>query len=661
MAQEIRDVVFNIQVRTEDGAVKIEGLTKGFVKAESAFKKMQTTLGQTNKAINQAGISTGLANTAVLEFGRTISDAPYGIQGMGNNISQLVTILGQMSQSAKEGESVLKALRTALVGPLGVVIAVQVAVAALELFTRSQRKANKEVQDFNESIFLQTQALDFLQKQLDQTNGNEEERLRILKVLALANKDYRKILEDDNLTTAEKIYKGEVLLTQQRALNSANESLAKSYAIVKENIDKGTISTEKYQKAKKDLEITTQSVVSFGTQEAKVYDDTQVSTRNASQAIVDLYEARQNLLIQSELIINLEKAKKNLFEEGKPFVDGSTDAIKAQIKELENQRDALATTTKQIDHYNDRIEALQAKLAELLGTEDPREKVEELVLKTYEIAIVEAEKRRKEIEKKFKSLGLDIPSLILGGEEGKKALGEGILGLVDGLEDTGTAERFKDIVRNAVFPEDILQGAVDISQIANDLLQSESDRSLAIEQNKTNALNDQLKQRLANEQLSAEERDKINQQISRNEMALVQRSNEINKKRFQQEKAFSIAQATINTYLAASDVLYREKGGLAAKIIGMTVVIASGLAQVAAISRQQFTGQALPRPRLVAQGGGPAESQSPAFNIVGASGQSQLAQLISGQTGQPIKAYVVAGEVTTAQSLERNKIAEASI
>jgi hypothetical protein len=184
---------------------------------------------------------------------------------------------------------------------------------------------------------------------------------------------------------------------------------------------------------------------------------------------------------------------------------------------------------------------------------------------------------------------------------------------------------------------------------------------LAIEQNKTNALNDQLKQRLANEELSAEERDKINQQISRNEIALVQRSNEINKKRFQQEKAFSIAQATINTYLAASDVLAREKGGLAAKIIGMTVVIASGLAQVAAISRQQFTGRALPRPRLVAQGGGPAESQSPAFNIVGASGQSQLAQLISGQTGQPIKAYVVAGEVTTAQSLERNKIAEASI
>jgi hypothetical protein len=201
----------------------------------------------------------------------------------------------------------------------------------------------------------------------------------------------------------------------------------------------------------------------------------------------------------------------------------------------------------------------------------------------------------------------------------------------------------------------------DVSQIANDLLQSESDRSLAIEQNKTNAMNDQLKQRLANEQLSAEERDKINQQISRNETALVQRSNEINKKRFQQEKAFSIAQATINTYLAASDVLAREKGGLAAKIIGMTVVIASGLAQVAAISRQQFTGQALPSPNLVAQGRGPAESQGPAFNIVGASGQSQLAQLISSQTGQPIKAYVVAGEVTTAQSLERNKIAEASI
>ena len=54
-------------------------------------------------------------------------------------------------------------------------------------------------------------------------------------------------------------------------------------------------------------------------------------------------------------------------------------------------------------------------------------------------------------------------------------------------------------------------------------------------------------------------------------------------------------------------------------------------------------------------------AQAPAFNIVGATGTNQLAQTIAGQQQQPIKAFVVANDVTTAQSLERNTIQGASI
>lgn len=56
-----------------------------------------------------------------------------------------------------------------------------------------------------------------------------------------------------------------------------------------------------------------------------------------------------------------------------------------------------------------------------------------------------------------------------------------------------------------------------------------------------------------------------------------------------------------------------------------------------------------------------ANPTPPAFNVVGASGVNQLAQTINSQTQQPIKAFVVAGEVTTAQQLERNAVREASI
>jgi flagellar biosynthesis GTPase FlhF len=60
-------------------------------------------------------------------------------------------------------------------------------------------------------------------------------------------------------------------------------------------------------------------------------------------------------------------------------------------------------------------------------------------------------------------------------------------------------------------------------------------------------------------------------------------------------------------------------------------------------------------------GGTAAAPAAPSFNVVGASSTNQLAQTIGNQQQQPIKAYVVANDVTTQQSLDRNIIQSASI
>ena len=60
-------------------------------------------------------------------------------------------------------------------------------------------------------------------------------------------------------------------------------------------------------------------------------------------------------------------------------------------------------------------------------------------------------------------------------------------------------------------------------------------------------------------------------------------------------------------------------------------------------------------------GGGGTAPAAPAFNVVGASPTNQLAQTIGNQQQQPIKTYVLANDVTTAQGLERNIISSASI
>ena len=63
----------------------------------------------------------------------------------------------------------------------------------------------------------------------------------------------------------------------------------------------------------------------------------------------------------------------------------------------------------------------------------------------------------------------------------------------------------------------------------------------------------------------------------------------------------------------------------------------------------------------VSSGGAAPVSQPPAFNVVGQGGTNQLAQVIGEQTQQPVQAYVVANDITSTQSLQRNIQTEAGL
>ena len=60
-------------------------------------------------------------------------------------------------------------------------------------------------------------------------------------------------------------------------------------------------------------------------------------------------------------------------------------------------------------------------------------------------------------------------------------------------------------------------------------------------------------------------------------------------------------------------------------------------------------------------GGGAAAPKPPSFNIVGASDTNQLADAVAGQEKQPTQAYVVANDVTSAQSLQNNIVEGSTI
>jgi hypothetical protein len=59
-------------------------------------------------------------------------------------------------------------------------------------------------------------------------------------------------------------------------------------------------------------------------------------------------------------------------------------------------------------------------------------------------------------------------------------------------------------------------------------------------------------------------------------------------------------------------------------------------------------------------GGGGGTTAAPSFNVVGNAGVNQIANTLGG-TQPPIQAYVVANNVTTQQSLDRNIVSNASL
>lgn len=128
------------------------------------------------------------------------------------------------------------------------------------------------------------------------------------------------------------------------------------------------------------------------------------------------------------------------------------------------------------------------------------------------------------------------------------------------------------------------------------------------------------------------------------------------KRAFQIQKAVNIANAVIDTYKAANTALASSPPPF--NYIAMAAAITAGLVNVKKIASQQFQSSS-----SSSGGGGGTPSApevapvAPQFNTIGSSGINQLAQLQM----QPVQAYVVSGQVTSAQALDRNRIQNSSL
>jgi len=131
-------------------------------------------------------------------------------------------------------------------------------------------------------------------------------------------------------------------------------------------------------------------------------------------------------------------------------------------------------------------------------------------------------------------------------------------------------------------------------------------------------------------------------------------------------KAAAVASATISTFLSAQKAYESTVGipivGPVLAPINAALAIAGGIKSVKSILSVKTPngGGGGSAPTINAPAGGSAPlAAAPTFNVVGTSGQNQIAQSLGNQA--PVKAYVVSNDVTTAQSLDRNIVNTATI
>lgn len=368
------------------------------------------------------------------------------------------------------------------------------------------------------------------------------------------------------------------------------------------------------------------------------------------------------------LKIEEEQARKTMLQKSKDRnasykeYEAAEDAYQAAIKrtnelqlQLDEQRQAEKEAQDQINKDNAKANKEKRK-AELAKLREYNREATDLFKTEYQIQKRDIEEKYAEqiaLAKKYKQDTIDL-------EKAKnKELADLELRQVDltreGLEKVETLQ-VKQIKQSEDFQKLVkdgrLQGLENLKGIVSweDVVLDEQARRAV----KREQAAQSMKVKLAQDGLSA---------IASITELFGKKSEKAAKRAFQVQKAANMASALISTYQNATAAYASQftplptpdspiRGGIAAGI-----AVATGLANVAKISQQKFEGGGSTGGGGGTGGGASIPSVSPSFNVVGNSGMNQLAQIQ--QT--PVQAYVVSGEVTSAQALDRNRIKNATL
>lgn len=617
-------VVVELEVKSDKGVKDVQKLNKEISNTNKEIKETQDVSSQMGNTLDKA---TG---GAITKF--------KGLKG-----------------ALKTAVTGFKSLRVAIIGTgIGALL---IAVTALgQAFTRSEEGQNKFAKILGIIGSVTGNLLDLLAdlgEKIISVFENPKQAIIDLKNLIVENITNRFNAIIDTLgflgSAFKKVFSGDFKGAIEDAKKSGS-SLVDSFTGVKNTLDKVTASTKAFvtelkEEAKIAGQIADQRARADKAERALI-----VARAKANRDRADLLDkaAQKEKFTAQERIAFLEEAGKIDEEITKREITAAR--LRLQAKQSEN---ALTKSTKE---DLDEEANLKAKLIDLETQRLTKQK-------TVSAQIVSAKR-----EEKARLKAIEDEEAAKQKEIDDKKLADDKLKQDKEIADAKALSDLKNQIRDAEAVTEEERRLLEIEKTTehyDKLIALAKAKGLAtevLENAKTNALNKLSEQKSKNEiqweKLTQQQKTAIVSNGFKNLANILGEESAAG-------KAAAIAAATIDTYQSAN-ASYKSLAGIpivgpALGAVAAGAAIVSGLATVKKITSTKIPGNK----SVSAPSGGSVPrtsvSQPPAFNVVGASDTNQLAEAIGSQSQEPVKAYVVANDVTTAQSMDRNIVDGASI
>ena len=711
-------VRYIIEFDTKSGEGQIKNLDGQIIKTANSAKQLSNEVKNLASGTDGKGgmqgltAATGGASAAALELGRVVSDAPYGIRGMANNVSQLASNILFMSQQTDKatGKTIgfmgaLRGIKTALGGPLGVLLLIQAVVAALDFFAGGAKKAEDASNDLAKSYEEQANELQSLIRVLNDSNLSLEKRAELEQIII----DKVPTVNNANTKTKDGLEK----LTQQVEDYIEQQMIRIEIdQLVSDNADE----LAEHRERQRVLE----AVKSAESQEEQIRiikENTNILDRLAIEAMGADGEGLIARLISGEgrygatdlaagfeafvneegadavaILQRIDELTKRLTRIKKENGDGpkSPKEFKQNILDLSSTLEAFRNTEIQnMDiteeerlrlEYEASKKSVENKVAEFQQKEKLR--LDDKIKQINESKATEDEKARLIADANAKynasiaQANEDLRSVMLQADIAYYSE-LGVLRRKDTEDAKQQTEELAESLRQSNLEYLDFVYAQDIARQTNQLDRIEAER------NANNALTDlkikNLEKEAQVEGLTAAQIQDINNQIAQQRHDQILYNDELERKSGQAKLAIAnqVANAIIAIAgegsgiakgVAIAQTIWNTKQGVMAalgsapygpwNIAQAAALAAMGVKNVADIIATKAPHE---KPSGVSGAGAGGTTFQPDFNIVGASGQNQLAATVAGQVGEPTRAYVVYDDLRTAGEIEANAVEAAGI